>query len=164
MFSKAKSSTDADKVDDNDSTTYDILSQARNQKFFKAVGHFNKHFVKNTRKKDPAGQSFVVSSPSYSQNYILSGKFNKRMDKSESFFPKSGHVFRFSKKSREGIPPRSLVARLCPLSGILPLKIGINTILLKEPYWFGLGNQRFQFWFRLLTMCRGELSVVIDNA
>ena len=33
---------------------------------FVELGHFNKHFVKNTRKKDPAGKKFEDFSPRYS--------------------------------------------------------------------------------------------------
>ena len=33
---------------------------------FVELGHFDKHFVKNTRKKGPAGEHFGVFSPRYS--------------------------------------------------------------------------------------------------
>ena len=32
---------------------------------FVELGHFDKHFVKNTQKKDPAGKNFGVFSPRY---------------------------------------------------------------------------------------------------
>ena len=40
------------------------------------LGHFNKHFVKNTRKKDPTGKHLGVFSPANSHSCILNGKFN----------------------------------------------------------------------------------------
>ena len=43
------------------------------------LGHFDKLFVKNTRKKDPAGKNFGAFPPRYSYNYILNGRF-KLMD------------------------------------------------------------------------------------
>ena len=33
---------------------------------FVKIGHSDKHFVKNSRKKDPAGKHFEVFSPRYS--------------------------------------------------------------------------------------------------
>ena len=53
----------------------------RNQKLFRArgrrfveLGHFDKDFVKNTRKRGLTGKHFGVFSPRYSPNYILNGK------------------------------------------------------------------------------------------
>ena len=47
---------------------------------FVELGHFDKGFVKNTRKRGPTGKHFGIFSPRYSQNYILNGKFNPKMD------------------------------------------------------------------------------------
>ena len=52
------------------------------------LGHFDKHFVKSSRKKDPAGN----------------GKFNLRMDTGPSF-AKSGHFFDFQRRAGEASPP-----------------------------------------------------------
>ena len=42
---------------------------------FVELGHLDKLFVKNTRKKDPTGRCFGAFSPRYSCNYILNGRF-----------------------------------------------------------------------------------------
>ena len=42
------------------------------------LGHFDKHFVKNTRKKTPR-ERFWSFFCRYSWNYILNGKFNSRL-------------------------------------------------------------------------------------
>ena len=58
------------------------------------LGHFDKHFVKNLRKKRPAGENFGVFSPRYPQIYILNSKFKLRIIESGPFFfPKSVHFF-----------------------------------------------------------------------
>ena len=60
---------------------------------FVEFGHFDKHFIKNTRKEGQAGKNFGIFFPRYSSNYILNGKFNKKMDTIRVFFSKSGHLF-----------------------------------------------------------------------
>ena len=65
-----------------------------NGKFFRArgfeeLGHFNKHFVKNTRKRGPAGKHFGVFSPRYCYSkFILNGKFNPEMGTIRVLFSK----------------------------------------------------------------------------
>ena len=81
---------------------------------FVELGHFDKHFVKNTRKKGSAGKSFGLFSPRYCQNHISNEKFNPKMDTINTFFPKLGHFFRFSIKDKGGIMCFSLsLAILC---------------------------------------------------
>ena len=65
---------------------------------FVELGHFDKHFVKNTSKK--------------LHKYILNGKFNSKMDAIRAFFPQIWAFFRFSKKGRGGLALSPLVARL----------------------------------------------------
>ena len=50
--------------------------------------NFDKHFVKNTRKRGPTGKQFGNFSPRYSQNYILNGKFNPKMNTIRNFLSK----------------------------------------------------------------------------
>ena len=86
--------------------------QAHNQKksfqgrgCFLKLGHFHKHFLKKSRKKNPAAENFGAFCPTYSQNYILNGKFNLRIDKIRAFFPKPRHFFfNFRNSEKEGLP------------------------------------------------------------
>ena len=50
------------------------------------LGHFDKLFVKNTRKKGPAGKIFSL-------NYIFNGRFNPSMDTIRAFFSKIRALF-----------------------------------------------------------------------
>ena len=80
------------------------------------LGHFYKHFVQNTREKDPAGKTLEVFSPRYPQNDILNGKFNSKMDIFGAFFTKSGHFSSIIKTGqRRGLP--SLPAPSCATVG-----------------------------------------------
>ena len=73
---------------------------------FMKLGHFNKHFLENSRKNSRAGENFEVFSPRYFFNYILNGKFNLRMDTVRAFFSKSqGNFFYFQKRAGENFPP-----------------------------------------------------------
>ena len=60
---------------------------------FVKLGHFNKHFVKNTRKKGAAGKIFGVYQCLFFQNQ---------------------GTFLIFKNGRKGLPPSPLVARLAP--------------------------------------------------
>ena len=53
---------------------------------FVKLGHFDKYFVKNSRKIGPARKNFEVFPFRYSSNYILNSKFNIRMDRIRFFF------------------------------------------------------------------------------
>ena len=89
-------------------TTYNNenqMYQECNHKFFKAgeVSRFDKHFIKNTRKKAPQGNILEF--------FLLD---TLKMDTIRAFFfPKSGQFFRFLKKGRRGFSPPPLVASLC---------------------------------------------------
>ena len=63
---------------------------------FAELGHFDKLFVKNT-KKAYAGKYFGGFSPIQSLSYSLNGRFKPRMDTIRTFFPKSGTFFDFQK-------------------------------------------------------------------
>ena len=56
--------------------------------------HFNRLFVKNTR-KNATGKSFGTFLPRYSQNYTLNRRFNPRMDTIWAFFQNQGTSSRF---------------------------------------------------------------------
>ena len=58
---------------------------------FVEFGHFDKHFVKNTRKESLTGKTFAFFSLDTLKNYFLSGKNNTKMDTIKTFYPKSGH-------------------------------------------------------------------------
>ena len=47
---------------------------------FVKLGHFNKYFVTNARKEEHVLKKVGNFSPRYSQNYILNGKLNPKMD------------------------------------------------------------------------------------
>ena len=68
------------------------------------LGNFDKHFVKNTRKKRPRRVNFGVFSLRYSQNYILNRIFNPKMDTIRVFFRKIAPLFSIFKKG-QGRPP-----------------------------------------------------------
>ena len=73
---------------------------------FGQLEHFDRHFIKNTRKKGPIEKHFEVFSPRY---YILNGKSNPRMDTMRAFYSKiRTHFFNFLKSTGEASP---LVAR-----------------------------------------------------
>ena len=85
-----------------------------NQKFVQGRGglvkveHFDKHFVKNTRKKSLSGKNLEFLSYIL-LNHISNEKLNSKMDTIRPFFSlKSGHFCRISKKGRGVL----LVARL----------------------------------------------------
>ena len=66
------------------------------------LGHFNKHFLKNTTKTGTAGKDFGVFSPRYSQKCILNGEFNPTMEIIRAFFfQNQGTFFDFQKRAGE---------------------------------------------------------------
>ena len=80
---------------------------------FVKLGHFDKHFIKKSRKK--ARKIFwSFLSLRYSWNYILKGKFNPRIDTIRAFFSKIRTLFLIFKKEQGRFSPSSppLVARL----------------------------------------------------
>ena len=78
--------------------------QVRYQKFFSAgkeeLGHFDKHFVKNTGKSDPAVKDFGFFSPRYSSSYILNRKINPKMDTIKVYFSKIRSPFSILKNGK----------------------------------------------------------------
>ena len=74
--------------------------QAHNTKFFRqgrfrGIWALRYIFPQKHKIEGPAGKNFGSFSPRYSQNCILNGKFNTKMDTIRTFFPKSGHFFDF---------------------------------------------------------------------
>ena len=65
---------------------------------FLELGHFDKHFVKQSRKKGTVGKNFSVFYPRYSSNYILNEKLNPRKGTIRAFFPKIRALFLIFKK------------------------------------------------------------------
>ena len=84
---------------------------------FLKLGHFDKHFVRN-KEKGPAGKNFSVFFPTLKTTFWME-YLTRKMDTIRIFFPKSGHVSRFSKKGGEFSPypyscvPDKIVFRNC---------------------------------------------------
>ena len=76
------------------------------------LGHFNKLFVKNARKKDPTEKHLGVFSPRHYKIYLLNEKFNPKMDTIWAFFSKIKKTFLMLKKGRRGAPVPPLIAHL----------------------------------------------------
>ena len=74
--------------------------------------YFDNHFVKNTRKRGPAGKHFGVFSPRYSSNYILNRKLNAKINTIRGFLFKIRTLFLIFKKGQRRSPPALLVAHL----------------------------------------------------
>ena len=94
--------------------------QVRNQKFFRArgrgrfveLGHFDKDFVKNIRKRGPPGKHLGIFSPSFKTMFWIE-KFNLMMDTIKVLLWKIRSFFWFSKKAgRPPLIPSSFTARL----------------------------------------------------
>ena len=65
---------------------------------FVELGHFDKHFIKNTRKKKgPQGKILEFFHLDTVKNYIFDKKFKPKMDTIRAFFSNLGHFFQFSK-------------------------------------------------------------------
>ena len=61
--------------------------------------------------KSPTRNNFGIPSPRYSQNYILNGKFNPKMDTIRTFISKI-RTFSIFKISREVLPSHSICTPL----------------------------------------------------
>ena len=70
---------------------------------FVELDHIDKHFIKNTIKKGPAGRRFGVFSPRYSYNYILIGNFSPKVDTFRASLSKVRTLLLIFKKSRVGL-------------------------------------------------------------
>ena len=74
---------------------------------FSEIGHFDKDFVKNTRKRGLAGKQVGVISPGYPQKYILHFailKFNPKMDTIRALLLKISTLLSIFKKSGGRLP------------------------------------------------------------
>ena len=80
-----------------------MLHMVLNEPPFVELGHFSKHFVKNSGKIGPAGGHLGNFFPRYFQNYILNDKFNPNIDTIKVFLSKIRHFFQFQKW--QGRPP-----------------------------------------------------------
>ena len=72
-----------------------------------SLGHFSKHFVKNTKNWGTSGKHLGAFSPTYSQNYIFSGKFNSKVVTIRAFFSKIKTLFSIFKNGRGDLPSSS---------------------------------------------------------
>ena len=70
---------------------------------FVELAHFSKHFVKNTRKKGPAGKNLELFLQNTVKTTFRIKNLTQRWIQSGPFFAKLGHFFEFSKKDRRGI-------------------------------------------------------------
>ena len=83
--------------------------QTYNQNFFQAQGgfveldYFNKHFVKNKKKRSHR-KHFGIFSCRYYQNYILKGRFNPKIDITRAFFSQIRAPFSIIKKGKRRLP------------------------------------------------------------
>ena len=75
------------------------------------LGHFDKHFVKNTRKKVPPEKILEFFLLDTLKTTFWMENWTQRWKQSGPFFPKSGHSCRFSKKGLS-LPPSSTPAIL----------------------------------------------------
>ena len=78
------------------------------------LGHFSKLYVKIKRKKAFAAKNFGAFSPKYSQNYILNGRFNPRMNTIRDFFLKIRALFTILKKGQGRPPPLTSSSSCAP--------------------------------------------------
>ena len=68
------------------------------------LGHFDKDYVENSRKRRPTGKNFGAFSPRYSWNVILNRKFNPKMDTFKAFLSKIRTLFSIFKKGMGSLP------------------------------------------------------------
>ena len=75
------------------------------RRFFIELGHFNKHFVKNTIEKVPQGKILEFFSQDTLKIIFRMEKLAQRWTKSGPFFPKFRALFSIFKKQHERPPP-----------------------------------------------------------
>ena len=66
--------------------------------------HFDKDFIKITRKRGPTVKKLGVFSSRYFENYILNGKFKPKMDTIRAFLSKIRTLFYDFQKEQESPP------------------------------------------------------------
>ena len=121
------------------------------------TGHFDKHFVKNTRA--PSGKHFGIFSPIFSLHYILNGKFNPMMSKSQNLSFPDQDTFSIFRKDRAGeaspfLPSCALVS-CCWICISIPEYAEISWKCLNKLFWLcqGSGYAWSSYMFdRLLNM------------
>ena len=99
---------------------------------FMGLGHFNKHFVKNTRKKDPTGKHFGVFSPANSQSYILNGKFNSKdtiRTQNQGTFSRLWHMKNKSTWQSHNLSQNSEAIDASPLGVVMSLPFDHVTLI-----------------------------------
>ena len=72
------------------------------------LGHFDKRFVKNTRKKAPQGKILELFSLDTLKTTFLMEDSTQGYTQLGPFFQNQGTFFRFSKKGIVGLPPPHL--------------------------------------------------------
>ena len=85
----------------NDSGVQPEIFQGRGD--FVKLGHFNKHFIKKSRKKAPKGKILEFFLLDVLKVTLWVVNLPKDGQHQGIFFPKSGHFFWFSKKGRGGL-------------------------------------------------------------
>ena len=88
------------------------------------LGHFDEHFVKNTRKRGPTGKYFEVFSSRYSLS--LNGKFKQMMDTIRAFISKIKTLISIFKKGRGGFS--SLIPNCAPMGVAENTSISLNML------------------------------------
>ena len=89
-----------------------MSEQGKEGVVFVELGHFNKHFIKNTRNRGPAGNILKFFLLDTLKTTFSMKNLPQRWTQPGPFFPKSGHFFRFSKRIGEASPLPPLVPRL----------------------------------------------------
>ena len=74
---------------------YSLCRKLLGRDIFLELGHFDKYFIYNTRKKSPAGKnfSFFLQEGLKIKNHILNEKFNLEMATIKLLFPRIGELF-----------------------------------------------------------------------
>ena len=72
---------------------------------FVKLEHFDKNFIKKSRKKAPQGRILEFFLLNTLKTTFWMANLTKGWTHSGHFFPKSGHFFWFLKKDRGGLPP-----------------------------------------------------------
>ena len=79
---------------------------------FVELGHFDRRFVKSTKKMAPQGKNLELFLLDSLKTTFRMENSTQKWTQLELFFPKSGHFFHFSKKCQGGLPPSHLVVHL----------------------------------------------------
>ena len=77
--------------------------------------HFNKYAIKRQEEKASQRSRFDFFSSRYSENYVLKGKFNPKMDIIEVFFSKLSVLFSDFQKGVGMVSPPSSPTSFAPV-------------------------------------------------